>query len=126
MGVTLTKDNLARKNWHGIHLVPSIVRMKQFDTCFFDSLYAKFLWRAIYIVLGIRPPLDVFDLFHRWYKQERGINNSLLLVGAATICWSIWLTRNGAVFDKCQPKTFLQVLFRGMHWLQTLGTVIKV
>jgi hypothetical protein len=25
------------------------------------------------------------------------------------------------VFDKCRPKTFLQVLFRGTHWLRHWG-----
>jgi hypothetical protein len=40
------------------------------------------------------------------------IYNSLLLTAAAALCWTIWLTRNQVVFDKCRPKTFLQVLFR--------------
>jgi len=45
-------------------------------------------------------------------------SNSLLLTAAAALCWTIWLTRNEVVFDKCRPKTFLQVLFRGTHWLR--------
>lgn len=68
-----------------------------------------FLWRAIYIVLGRRPYVDVFDLFHRGYKQGCGINNSLLLVRGLSICWSIWLIRNEVVFDEWLPKTFFQV-----------------
>jgi hypothetical protein len=46
------------------------------------------------------------------------INNSLLLTAAAALCWIIWLTRNEVVFDKCRPKTFLQVLFGGTHWIR--------
>ena len=42
----------------------------------------------------------------------------MLLTGAASLCWAIWLTRNKTMFDKCRPKTFLQVLFRGTHWLR--------
>ena len=41
-----------------------------------------------------------------------------LLTGISAMCWVIWLSRNDVVFNKCQPKTFLQVLFRGMYWLR--------
>jgi len=30
----------------------------------------------------------------------------------------MWLTKIEVVFDKCQLKTFLHVLFRGTHWLR--------
>jgi len=43
---------------------------------------------------------------------------TFLLTAAATLCWTIWLSRNEVVFDKCKPKTFLQVLFRGTFWLR--------
>ena len=29
-----------------------------------------------------------------------------------SFCWTIWLSRNEVVFDKCKPRTLLQVLFR--------------
>ncbi|WVZ91755.1 hypothetical protein U9M48_037881 [Paspalum notatum var. saurae] len=38
--------------------------------------------------------------------------------GAAALIWAIWLQRNDAVFDRKQPKNFLQVLFRGTFWLR--------
>jgi len=41
-----------------------------------------------------------------------------LLTGAAAFCWALWLSRNDLTFNKCQSKTFLQVLFRGTHWLR--------
>jgi len=34
------------------------------------------------------------------------------------MCWVICLSKNDIVFNKCQPKTFLQVLFRGTYWLR--------
>jgi hypothetical protein len=45
------------------------------------------------------------------------IHNSLILTAASALCWTNWITRNEVVFDKCRPKTFFQVLFRGTHWL---------
>jgi len=40
------------------------------EQLFFDCLYAKFLWRMVHFVLGLKPPKDIFDLFYKWYKQE--------------------------------------------------------
>ena len=40
------------------------------------------------------------------------------LLGTTPFCWSIWLIRNEEVLDKCRPKSLLQVLFRGTHWLR--------
>jgi hypothetical protein len=111
-GVVLTKDNLVRRNWNGdktccfCHLPETIQHL------FFDCAYAKFLWRAVHLLCGFSPPLGMSDLFARWSKVANKRINSLLLTAASAICWAIWLTRNEVVFDKCRPKTFLQVLFR--------------
>jgi hypothetical protein len=45
----------------------------------------------------------------------------LLLIGAAALCGSLWVTRNELVFDKCSPKSILQVVFRATHWLWQWG-----
>jgi len=70
------------------------------------------------MVFGITPPRTVANLFGNWYKQCGKDSSLLLLAGVAAFCWSLWLTRNDSVFDKCSPKTFLQVLFRGTFWGQ--------
>ena len=64
------------------------------------------------MVLGIKPPLNVHNLFDDWYPGKDKTFRSLLLTGAAAICWSTWLTRNEVVFDRSRPKTLLHVLFR--------------
>jgi hypothetical protein len=38
------------------------------------------------------------------------------LVGVSVICWAIWISRNGIIFDKSSMKTYMQVLFRATHW----------
>jgi hypothetical protein len=85
---------------------------------FFQCYYAKFLWRAVHLLFGLSPPISIDDLFVNWSKSGDTTHNSLLLTAASALCWTIWLTRNEVVFDKCRPKTFLQVLFRGTHWLR--------
>jgi hypothetical protein len=116
--VILTKDNLVRRNWNGdkkccfCHFPESIQHL------FLDCAYVKFLWRAVHMLFGISPPRDMNDLFIRWSKVATKRYNSLLLTATSTFCWAIWITRNEVVFDKCRAKSFLQVLFRGTHWLR--------
>ena len=117
-GVILTKDNLARRNWNGDKSCCFCHSTETIHHLFFECAYAKFLWRAVHLLFGIAPPLNIDDLFVTWSKMGGVIYNSLLLTAAAALCWTIWLTRNEVVFDKCRPKTFLQVLFRGTHWLR--------
>jgi len=45
------------------------------------------------------------------------------LISKQMLCRTVWLTRNEVIFDKCRPKSFLHVLFRGSHWLQQWATL---
>ena len=89
-----------------------------YSSPFFECFYAKFLWRVVHLGFRISPPLSIDDLFVNWSKVGGTIHNSLLLTAASALCWTIWITRNEVVFDKCRSKFFLQVLFRGTHWLR--------
>jgi len=116
--VLLTKDNLARRNWIGSKVCSFCNREETIQHLFFDCAYARFFWRAIHLVFGLAPPKDVDDLFNHWLKQGGHKPNLHLLTGLSAMCWVIWLSKNDIVFNKCQPKTFLQVLFRGTYWLR--------
>ena len=37
---------------------------------------------------------------------------------ASALYCVIWLSRNDVVFDKSPTKTYLQLLYRGTHWLR--------
>ena len=116
-GVLLIKDNLARRNWIGSKVCSFCNWEETIQHLFFDCAYARFFWRAIHLVFGLAPPKDVDDLFNHWLKQGGRKPNLYLLTGISAMCWVIWLSRNDIVFNKCQPKTFLQVSFRGTYWL---------
>jgi hypothetical protein len=45
--------------------------------------------------------------FISWSKIANKKYNLLLLTVASVLCWTIWITRNEVVFDKCRPKYFL-------------------
>jgi hypothetical protein len=120
-GVILTKDNLAKRNWQGSKYCCFCSNFETIQHLFFECNYAKFLWHTLHMVFGITPPCTVENLFGNWYKRCGKDPSLLLLAGAAAFCCSLWLTRNDSVFDKCSPKTFLQVLFRGTYWFRFWG-----
>jgi hypothetical protein len=41
-----------------------------------------------------------------------------ILLGAAALCWAIWLNRNDMVFNKANSNTFVQVIFRATYWIR--------
>jgi hypothetical protein len=71
------------------------------------------------VAFNIAPPRNVRHLFGSWLDQFGGKLKRQALAGASAFCWAIWLSRNDVVFDKSLIKTFLQVLFRGTHWLRS-------
>jgi hypothetical protein len=44
---------------------------------------------------------------------------NLLLMGTTTLCWSIWLSRNGVIFDNKMVSSPLQVITLVTRWLHT-------
>jgi len=125
-GVILTKDNLAMRNWQGDNLCCLCHLPETIQHLFFDCYYAKFLWRAIHILYGIVPPTSIDVLFDSWSKQGNKNLNMLLLTAASVLLWALWISRNEIVFDKCKPKSLLQVLFRGTHWLRQWASLQRV
>jgi hypothetical protein len=57
-------------------------------------------------------------MFNGWVQ---GIDKKLMykiLIGACTLCWAMWLSRNDVVLDKVRVLNPMQVIFHGMHWIQ--------
>jgi hypothetical protein len=113
--VILTKDNLARWNWGGSTQCSFCLHDQTIQHLIFYCYYARFIWGLIHITFGIVPPLNIQHLFGPWTNQVGGKIKQQLLVCASAFCWVIWLSRNDIVFDKAPIKSFLQVLYRGMH-----------
>ena len=68
--------------------------------------------------LGLPRPLNVSNMFVRWLDGLRKDLKPLVLLGAAAMCWSLWLCRNAVIFENKQPS-FLQVIYSTTHWLRT-------
>jgi hypothetical protein len=39
-------------------------------------------------------------------------------LGAAALCWALWISRNDIVFNRSKPNSCLQVIFRGAYWIR--------
>jgi hypothetical protein len=58
-----------------------------------------------------------------WSKKGNKKENSLLLTAASALCWTVWITRNEVVFDKCRPKSFFAGTIQGNSLDPTMGKV---
>jgi hypothetical protein len=65
-GVTLTKDNLVRRNWMGNTKCVFCDCEENIQHLFFDCHYAKFLWRALQFTFNIQSPMSINDMFTNW------------------------------------------------------------
>ena len=48
-----------------------------------------------------------------------------VLVGAAALCWAVWLCRNDVVFNGKIPNSYLHVIFRRTHWTREWAALSK-
>ena len=76
----------------------------------------RMVWASVYAAWGISKPRNMANMFGS--RLNRVPKDFKPLVGATTLCWSVWLCRNGVVFDNKQ-SSFLQVIFSTTHWLRT-------
>jgi len=63
-------------------------------------------------------------MFGSWLNGIPKEYKPLVLLGAADLCWSVWLCRNTVVFDN-KKSSFLQVIYSTTHWLRTWAILQK-
>lgn len=117
-GVTLAKDNLAKRRCKGSIKCCFCNYNETIQHLFFDYPNAKLIWRAIQISFDIPQRVNVFHMFNGWlyeYNDNKLIFQSL--VGASAIYWAIWLSRNDVIFNNVRTPSSLEVTLRGTHWI---------
>jgi hypothetical protein len=106
-GVTLTKDNLEKRNWKGSLKCCFCSCIETIQHLVFDCHFARFIWNTVHITYGIQPPSSFSNIFDPClYGIPRKFMNRILL-GAAALCWAIWLNRNDMVFNNVKSNTFM-------------------
>jgi hypothetical protein len=85
-GVTLTKDNLVRRNWTRNTKCVYCTCDKTIQHLFFYCHYAKFLWRALQFTFGIQRIANINDIFTCWLLGIGIKHRKQILVGATALC----------------------------------------
>jgi hypothetical protein len=117
-GVVLTKDNLAKRNWQGNKKCGFCNTDETIQHLFINCHFAHHMWRLLSICFGLATPRSVRHIFGTWMMGVDSKTKHLVITGVSALCWAIWISRNDLVFDKAPMMTYLQVLFRGTHWLR--------
>lgn len=110
-GVILTKDNLAKRNWKGSLKCCFCHKNETIRHLLFDCHFARRVWDFIFLAFGISRPSNIHNMFGNWIGGFGNDHKGLALLGAATVCWSIWLGRNGLIFENKISLSPLQVIF---------------
>jgi hypothetical protein len=124
-GVVLTRDNLAKRNWQGSKNCCFCHKDETILHLFYECRFARFVWCIIQVATGLFPPRSVSNMFGNWLQGIRKDLKSLILLGVATICWTIWLCRNNMVFDKRKISSHLHIIFLNFLLPSYLGNPSK-
>jgi hypothetical protein len=64
--VSLTKDNLLRRNWKGQKMCAFCSQNETIQHLFFECHFVRFLWTIVQITFNIGTPISVMHLFNDW------------------------------------------------------------
>lgn len=118
-GVILTKDNLAKRNWKGSKTCCFCHKDETIQHLFFQCRLSRLVWSVIHLASNLKPPRNVGHMFGSWLSCVSKEMMNLLLMGTTALCWSIWLSRNGVIFDNKMVSSPLQVITLVTRWLHT-------
>jgi hypothetical protein len=97
--VILTKENLAKWNWHGNKNCVFCHQDETIKHLLFQCRFARSIWSIIQVASNLYLPCSVANIFGNWLH---GINNQFrahIRVEALAVIWSLWLCRNDKVFN---------------------------
>ncbi|TYI18552.1 hypothetical protein ES332_A07G099100v1 [Gossypium tomentosum] len=93
---------------------------------FFKCKFIKGFWVKIFNWWEVAwKQVDGFLNFFALYNNVKmvEIRKSLRLISIATACWTIWLARNGLVFDRkrvCMENLVFQSKMKALLWIRSI------
>ena len=84
-GVILTKDNLAKRNWHGSRKCVFCSHYETIKHLFFQCEFARSIWSAIKIGSTLYPPRSVANIFGNWLNGVDPMFKLLIRVEAIVV-----------------------------------------
>jgi hypothetical protein len=124
-GVILTKDNLAKRNWHGCKRCVFCHEDETIKHLFFQCQFARAIWSIIQIGSSLYPPRSIANIFGNWLNGVVVRYKSLIRVGAIAVIWSLWLCRNDKVFDD-KNSSLMQVIYRSTALLRSWSSLQRL
>ncbi|WVZ91642.1 hypothetical protein U9M48_037786 [Paspalum notatum var. saurae] len=119
VGVLLTKDNLTKRNWQGNKSCAFCHNDETIEHIFFECRFARTVWDFFQCASNLTKPNNAPHMFGSWLQGLPSTWQRIVLLGAAALCWSIWLCRNDLVFEKKNGCSPLQVIFAAVHWVRS-------
>jgi hypothetical protein len=116
--IHLTKDNLAKRNWHGCTKCCFCDSDETVEHLFISCPFARIVCRMVYFTYNIPPPTNITNMFSNWLNGVDKTDKARIHIGVSALCWSIWTCRNNFVFNKYVDTNFLQVIRMAAHWIQ--------
>jgi len=84
-GVTLTKDNMIKRNWKGSAKCCLCNSNETIHQLFFECHVAKIIWFSFFIAFNIKPPTGFTHLLGAWIKGFHHTIRNQVLVGVTTL-----------------------------------------
>jgi hypothetical protein len=116
--VVLTKDNLAKRNWHGCTKCCFCNSDEIVENLLISCPFARIVWRMVYFTYNIPPPTNITNMFGNWLNRVDKTDKVRIRIGVSALYWSIWTCQNNFVFNKHIGTNFLQVIRMTAHWIQ--------
>ena len=125
-GVTLTKDNLIKRNWKGCAKCCFCNSNETIQHLFFDCHVARLVWNIISIAFGIQTPSSVSNMLGPWRRSFPRKQRKTILIGVTALCWAIWISGNDVIFKNSTHNSSLQVIFTGTYyWTRSWSLLSK-
>ena len=107
---------LQNKIGRGTNSVVFVVKLKRYNICFWLAL--------VYAAWDIPKPHNMSSMFGSWLIGIPKEYKPLVLLGAAALCWSVWLYRK--LWCLIIKKYFFShVIYSTTHWLRSWAILQK-
>jgi hypothetical protein len=112
-----TKDNIIKRKWAECKKCTFCDDDETVEHLFIRCKFAKLVWQVVHFTFSIPPPNIKNYLFANWLNGIDLKTKSGIQVGVCAILWSIWNSRNDAIFNIETTSQFLQVIHKAVHWM---------
>ena len=88
------------------------------NTYFLSVSFARAVWAIVQVASNLYPPHSARNMFGNWLRGIDKQFSAHILVGAAALCWALWLTRNDVIFNNKCVSSPMQVIHVCTRWLR--------